>query len=247
MPISGCCRSDRPSGSEDSTRPIGLAVAKCQTCPGEKSFIDPVQKNRIFVIFDPRYSKKLVKCDTVAHVQFLRSYADGRIVKPSDLSKSFKHHDVIMSSEGWSIDHSREDGTPDYQQWMGGKGKGDKKSLQEARFTDAPYLSGGNIGFYHPTSNPHGFKELRVDFVAYAYCLGSDDCEDCGKWYEGVRWEYIRTWEDQSYGRVGESRIIDKNVTTGPTIGQLEAFKRFCSVKKFVPRMTLARSLFGSL
>jgi hypothetical protein len=59
--------------------------------------------------------------------------------------------------------------------------------------------------------------------------------DDCGKWYEGVQWEYTKTWEDQRDGRKGTAKIINNNVTSSPTKSQLEAFENFNKAKGFVP------------
>ena len=59
--------------------------------------------------------------------------------------------------------------------------------------------------------------------------------KDCGKWYEGVRWEYEKTWEDRRDGKKGKSTIIDNDVTGGPSKSQLEAFEKFNKAKGFKP------------
>jgi hypothetical protein len=57
---------------------------------------------------------------------------------------------------------------------------------------------------------------------------------DCGKWYEGVSWEYTKTWEDFRDGKIGASKILDYEVA-GPSKDQVEAFDLFNKEKGFIP------------
>jgi hypothetical protein len=181
-------------------------------------------------VFDPDKSSKVKKCEKIVHVQFTRTYADGKVIKRGDWYDGFKYHDAVTSDDGWSVDHVAGEATPDYQQ---GNGDGKKNGgSSKATIVDAPQSGGGNKRFFDPVTNPGGWKEYKAEFMSVAYCMKGDDC---GKWYEGVQWEYTKTWEDQRDGKKGEAKITDKNVTTGPTKAQLEAFEKFNKAKGFTP------------
>jgi len=163
-------------------------------------------------------------------VQFTRTYADGKVIKTGDWSSSFKFQDKVTTSDGWSIDFLASEKTPDYQQ---GTGDGKKNGgSTKAKVWDRPQSGGGDKGFYHPTTNPAGWKEYRLEFATFAWCMKGPDC---GKWYEGTTWEYKKTWEDQRDGKAGTSKIVDKNVTSGPSKSHLEAFDMFNKDKSYTP------------
>lgn len=152
------------------------------------------------------------------------------MIKRGDWSSRFKYHDKVTTGDGWSVDHLASESTPDYQQ---GTGEGKKNGgSTPAKMSDAPQSGGGDKGFYDSASNPTGWKEYRAEFATYAYCMKGSDC---GKWYEGLTWEYKKTWEDARDGKKGASAIVSKNVTTEPTKSQLQAFDLFNAEKKFKP------------
>ncbi len=99
--------------------------------------------------------------------------------------------------------------------------------------SDAPTVGDDTInGAYDPKTNPKGWKKYRAEFAVFAYCMEGDDC---GKWYEGMKWEYNKTWEEHRDGAPGVSTITDKNVTSGPSKSQLEAFDKFNKKHAFTP------------
>jgi len=226
MPIAGCGQSDKPSESEDANKPTGSAVVVCSKGAGEES---KTNGNRIDIVFDPDKSSKVKKCDKIVHVPFIQMTVDDVITKPGDYYSGFKYRDSVTTDDGWYVDHLQSEKTPDYQQ---GNGDGSKNGgTTKASMVDAPQDSRGGV-FYDPITNKTGWKKVKYSFVAFAYCMKGSDC---GKWYEGVRWEYNKTWEDQRDGKKGESKITDNNVTTGPTKSQLEAFEKFNKAKGFTP------------
>jgi len=227
MPIAGCNRPNKPSESKDASQPTGTAVQRCPLCAGDQS---KTSGNRIDIVFDPDKSSKVKKCGKIVHVQFTRTYADGRVIKRGDWADSLKYHDAVTTDDGWSVDHLSTETTPDYQQGTGnGKRNG---GSEQATMSDAPQSGGGDKGFYQPTDNAGGWKEYKAEFAAFAWCM---EGPDCGRWYEGVAWEYRKTWEDHRDGKKGESKILDKNVTTGPSESQLKAFGEFNKAKGFTP------------
>lgn len=227
MPLTGCSSPNKPSTAPDKNQPTGNTVQGCPNCAGEES---KTTGNRIDIVFDPDKSTKVKKCEKIVHIQFTRTYADGKVIKRGDWSDTFKFHDAVTSSDGWSVDHLPTEKTPDYQQ---GTGDGKKNGgSTKATISDGPQTAGGKKGFYDASTNPNGWREYKAEFTSFAYCMKGDDC---GKWYEGVGWEYKKTWEDQRDGKKGEAKITDKNVTSAPSKGQLEAFDKFNKAKGFTP------------
>lgn len=187
--------------------------------------------NRIDIVFDPSKSKQVTKCDRIVHVQFIRLTADGVVTKPGDCWSGWKYRDPVMTSDGWWVDHLETETTPDYQQ---GSGDGKKNGgSTNAVIMDAPDILNFVPGkFYVPTTNKAGTKEFRMEFFTYAWCMKGPDC---GTWYEGVHWEYVKTWENHRDGSAGTSKILDKNITTDPSPSEIDAFDKFNKAKGFVP------------
>src|SRR5258708_7524406 len=132
--------------------------AVTQGCRASK---DPNNKsktkaNRIDLIFDPDKSEKVTKCDKIVHVQFVRITADGVVKKPGDIDNDWKYRDKVVTSDGWWVDHLKNEKTPDYQQGDGGDGKKNGGS-GKATMNDTPDIAdGGPEGFYNPISNRKG-------------------------------------------------------------------------------------------
>jgi hypothetical protein len=178
--------------------------------------------NRIDIEFDPAKSEKVKNCQKIVHVQFVRTWADGKIIKRGDFAAAWKFHDAVTSKGGWSVDHLSGEKSPDYQQ---GVGEGMKNGgTAKATIMDAPSTPGGDKGFYDSATNPKGWKKFVAEFDTYAWCMKGPDC---GKWYEGLTWTYTKTWKDQRDGKTGVSGIIISTVQTGPTKSQLNAFDKF--------------------
>ena len=185
--------------------------------------------NKISIVFDPDCSEKIKKCKKIVHVQFVRKHVNGKVVKPGSYLSRWKFRDKITTSAGWGVDCLASEVTPDYQQGVGnGKKNG---GSDKAEITDAPKTGGGDKGFYSAATNPNGCKTYRNEFVTFAWCM---DGNQCGTWYEGIRWEYRKTDADHKAGKVGKSVILDYNVAA-PSKSHLEAFKKFNKEKGFVP------------
>jgi hypothetical protein len=206
------------------------------TCGGSRSRPCPADEskatgNRVDLVFDPAKSSKVTKCEQIVHVQFVRNHCDGTIITGAAYSSALAHKDdTVTSSDGWAVDSLASETTPDYQQ---GTGVGSKNGgSAKATMMDAPRTGGGDKGFYNATTNPSGWREVRFEFATYAWCMKGTDC---GQWDEGMTWEYVKTWEDARDGREGSSKIIDKNVTTGPTAGQKSAFDKMNTKKGYSP------------
>jgi hypothetical protein len=183
--------------------------------------------NRIDIKFDPSKSAKVKKCERIVHIQFVRTWADDKIIKRGDFLTLWKFHDHVTSDGGWSIDHLSGENTPDYQQGVGdGKKNG---GVAKATMRDIPSNSGGDKGFYDPIANPAGWKKFVAEFDTFAYCMKGPDC---GTWYEGMTWTYTKTWQDQRDGKLGISKVVKDTVTTGPTKSELAAFDKFNSAAK---------------
>ena len=218
--------------SDEPEEPIGSTTVPCPQSEALKGPNDggKTTGNRIDLDFDPSKSSKVTKCDKIVHIQFVRTYADGKVIKRGDWATKFKYYDKVTTADGWSIDHLSTETSPDYQQ---GTGNGHKNgSSGDAKMADAPNSSGGDKGFYDATTNSGGWKQYKAEFATFAFCMKGPDCP---KWYEGVTWEYKKTWEDARDGKSGTSKIVDNDVTSEPSTSQKEAFDLFNKDKKFLP------------
>ena len=220
--------ANRDADSNFGDQPVGNTVEQCKSA-GDKSATK--NGNEIDIVFEPGKSKKIKKCDKIVHVQFMRYYADGKIINAATYaSAAYAHKKNITTKKGWVVDCLSGETTPDYQQ---GTGDGSKNGTStNATMFDAPKTGGGDKGFYDKTSNPTGWKKVRFEFVTYAWCMKGPDC---GKWYEGVCWQWTKTYKDQKAGNNGHSKIVNKNVTKGPSKDQLGAFNTFNKDKGFKP------------
>jgi hypothetical protein len=209
------------------SNPVGNTVEQCKSA-GDHSATK--NGNEIDIVFDPDKSKKITKCEKIVHVQFMRYHADGKVINGADYSSAYEHKRHITTAKGWVIDCLSGETTPDYQQ---GTGDGSKNGgSTNATMFDGPKTSGGDKGFYDKSTNPTGWKFVRYEFVAYAWCMKGPDC---GQWYEGVSWQYTKTYKDHQAGNDGHAKILNKNVTKGPSKDQQEAFDTFNTDKGFTP------------
>ena len=200
--------------------------------PDPQAVVDPSAKNpnkgsktkgnRVDLVFDPDKSAKVTKCEKIVHVQFIQYVADGVVVKPGDLWSGWKYRDKISTSDGWSIDCLPGENTPDYQQ---GTGDGSKNGgSRNATMNDTPNIRDFvPQGFFDPVSNKTGTKIFTMTFETYAWCMKGPDC---GHWYEGVAWEYKKTYQDNQKGDPGVSTITNSNAS-GPSADKIAAFDKF--------------------
>jgi N-acetylmuramoyl-L-alanine amidase len=202
--------------------------------PAEEREKEPYKKtstkdNQIDIVFEPDKSAKVTTCNRIVHVQFNRRVADDKVVKPSEFSSAFRFKDEIATAAGWTVDCLQTETTPDYQQGVGdGKKNGGTVS---ATMSDVPTTAGGDRGFFDSAKNPGGIKKYVLRFATFAYCM---DGPDCGKWYEGITWEFTKTWEDQRDGKAGVSAVTATDVSA-PSAEHLDAFTLFNTKKNFVP------------
>jgi hypothetical protein len=226
-----CDKKTSPSPADGGT-PANCTTAPCRTkCePNNES---TVSGNRIDIVFDPDKSCKVTKCDRIVHIQFIQIYVDGKLTKPGDFHSGFKYRDKVVTDKGWWIDHLATETTPDYQQ---GNGDGKKNGgSTKARIMDAPEADsadGGTGGPYDPASHPTGWKKVDYKFQTYAWCMKGPDC---GKWYEGIGWQYTKTWEDVRDSKPGNSTITDRNIPGAPPGELIDAFDKFNNEKGFKP------------
>ena len=196
--------------------------------------------NRIDIIFDPDKSSKVKKCKKIVHVQFMKYFADGKEIKPGDYSFTYKPRDLVTSKGGWVIDYNDDAKSPDYQQGTesGSNGSNIGGSVNATMF-DHPTTSGGDPGFFDPSldkdgsvKNKDGRKTIQFQFETYACCMQGPDC---WTWYEGVGWEYNKSWEDHRDSKAGESKITNPNITTAPSQDKIDAFNLFNKKVGFKP------------
>ena len=225
MCLSGCSNPKKPSKSG--------STSKCTKDPNKET---TTTGNRIDFVFDPAESEKVVKCDRIVHVQFIRMWTDGKVIKPGDFYSGFRGRDSATTSDGWYVDPSDPGFTsPDYQQTgtpqaIGNDGKKNGGSTKATTY-DAPDARGSDKDFYDPVSNKTGYQEVRYEFATFGYCM---EGPDCGKWYEGLTWEYKQTWNDAKAGSAGTSTIT-KSCVDAPGAEHLAAFDKFNKREGFKP------------
>jgi hypothetical protein len=226
-----CCFSckDPPKPSDSGS------VKSCSAGPNTEA---KTQDNVIDFVFDPDKSTKVAKCDRIVHVQFIKMSVDGAVIKPGDLVDKFKHRDSATTDDGWYVDPSDAGfSTPDYQQTgvpsqvIGNDGKKNGGAVK-AKTQDSPNAQGDiKKGFYNATTNPSGWKEVVLDFATFGYCMAGPDC---GKWYEGITWQYKKTSDEFYAGKTGTSTITNTCVD-GPSAQHLAAFDKFNKREGFTP------------
>jgi hypothetical protein len=226
MCLSGCADPKKPSQKDP--------VKKCAEGPNAGT---STSGNKITFVFDPDKSDKVHKCDRIAHVQFIRMYADGKVIKPGTYYSGYSGRDSATTGAGWYVDPS-DPGfkSPDYQQSgeanaIGNDGKKGGGSTVKAKTEDAPTTGGGDKGFHDAATNPGGWKEVRYEFATFGYCMAGPDC---GKWYEGLTWEYKKTSDDHAAGSDGTATITNKCVDA-PSAEHLDAFDTFNNREGFKP------------
>ena len=197
----------------------------------EGTRIDPEFPNKIYIVFDPTRSTKVRSAEKIAIAQVCRMLADGKPVKPGDYQWVIRFEDEVTTESLYWLDFTLRETTPDYQQGEDSAemhyGYLNDVSARSAAISDAPWDGGGNKGFYDPEKNPEGWREFRLECETFAYCM---DGEDKGRFYEGMQWEFVKSWQDYQNGKLGKARIIDLNLDA-PSKSFVEAFDLFVKVK----------------
>lgn len=190
--------------------------------------------NRIRIAFNPDNSEECDSCAKIVSIQICKLYVtkgeEEVSIKPGAYSSTFNYRNECTTDDNWCLDFINGETTPDYQQ---GSGDGKKNGTSvNAVISDAPRTSGGDSGF-KSGSNPDGWEKFRARFYTYCWCM-SKDSDECGDWYEGISWEYVKTSEDHSSGRSGTSSILS-NEDPPPAETFRAAFDLFNAKKGFVP------------
>ena len=212
----------------------GCAPLESDKDPANASQVDSTKPNKVNIVFDPDKSEKVSKCNKIVHVQFIRYKVDGKLTKFGDYYKGFAYKDDVAAADFWAVDHHKSEKTPDYQQGGGYGAVGRKtagSATVKATMSDPPTTGGGDRGFYNAATNKGGIRQMVKEFFAFAWCM---EGPDCGKWYEGVSWEYKKTYIDHQLGKPGTSTITNKNVAS-PAASHIEAFNKFKKKKGFKP------------
>ena len=217
----------RDAESSFTADPVGSTVEQCKSAGDEST---TKNDNEIDIVFDPDKSKKVKECDRIVHIQFMRYYADGKIVNGADYSSAYEHKRAITTDKGWVVDCLSGENSPDYQQ---GTGDGSKNGgSSKATMWDAPQTGGGDKGFYDKVGNPTGWKTIRFEFATFAWCM---EGSECGHWYEGVTWQYQKSYKEEKAGKKGKAKLTKKNVSSSPSKDQIAAFDKFNSERGFSP------------
>lgn len=197
--------------------------------PENRTMIHKQEKNRIDIYFDPRKSLRVECCEEIVFTQVEQLIVDGKPMKEGDFAEEFKYKDAVTTDEKYLVDHDKEMTSPVYT----GFARVGRKICQEwrpAAIRDVPETTGGDIGFYDKDNNPKGWKNVTVKYWAFPWCRKGVDRP---KFYEGITWEYVRTWKDAANGDPGVSRIT--GYLSEPPKEFMAAFKEFNRKKNFVP------------
>jgi len=225
--------SNRPAYSSD---PWGLA-------DGPFSESKTTEKNRIDIVFDPNKSKKAKCCDKIATVQVLKivtvdSKYKTKSIQPGHYDSNEGYKDQWTIKDNTFLDAEEDDKTPAYQENGDGTfGKKNDSETIKATEVDIPFTSGGSYGFYDKRANPiEGWKRVTFFFETFAWCMKGDDNKnkETMGFYEGIKWYYTKTYEDDKADLDGVSRITLDNLQA-PSGSFLAAFDLYNKVTKFTP------------
>ena len=192
-------------------------------------------QNFIKVVFDPSLSITATDCKKIADIQFSQMTADGTAMLPGSYYAGYDYQDPVTTPDNyWVIDFLKGETTPDYQQSRSDSQFGyiNIAGSQTAIITDRPQTGGGDKRFYDPSSNPKGWKKIVFNFFTYCWCM---EGAQCGGWYEGIRWTFTKTWENQRDGLPGLVAIADDNVPPPPSDELITAFDLFNNYFGYVP------------
>jgi hypothetical protein len=98
-----------------------------------------------------------------------------------------------------------------------------------SRMTDTPNNDGGKRKFFSE-ENKKGVKKVALTFQVFAF---SSKGPCCGEWYEGVSWQWTKTWIDDRDGSRGTAMFLRD--LPRPSKDFLHAFDLFNKVKGFAP------------
>jgi hypothetical protein len=197
-----------------------------------------VKGTEIQIYFDPSVSKLAKCCFTIWLSQVLQIYEDGKPVMPGKHNTFWKYRDAWAVGNGAHIDAGEKATVPYYQSTLTDRsvnypGRKTENITKESAMNDQPRATGGNSGYYHEKLRPNGVKEIVYSFEVFAWC---GDGEDRPKFYEGIKWEYRRTWEQWWDKDIDEGDVLVTNYNLEkPSATFLEAFEKFNKVKGFKP------------
>jgi hypothetical protein len=118
--------------------------------------------------------------------------------------------------------------TPAFTKWGDNSSYGKKTpdGSVNAVLWDQPAQAGG-FDWYHPQDNATGIREVVFKFETWGWC---ERGSDLGRWYDGVKWEYRLTWQNQS----GTVRQLLPNPTE-PSERFLAAYQKYLEAMGYVP------------
>jgi len=183
------------------------------------------KENRIDIVFDPKKSKKVTPCDKIVFIQVVQNLVDGNPMKPGDFCLGWKYRDKVSTRDSRYVDFFKLEKDPYYNgddsQDIGTSGESDSKK-KNATMDDTPFDSF--------TDGSKNANTVTFKFETFAFCAKG---KDCGKYFEGINWEYTRTKDDVKNGKEGISRIT--GARDEPSKGFKEAVKKWMDKYKFKP------------
>lgn len=187
-----------------------------KTLAGEKgTFEITTTGNRFRIRFTPK--RDAVDCDNIGLLQTARIEVDGKAVKPSDISRTFRHLDDDATAAGTFVDHLATEKDPYYngddRQDHGDQGRSDpdkpesRTNPSPATLTDAP--------------NVPAAGDVTVFFEICAYCIGANGEVDTSKPLGCVKVKFT-----QKKGKAGIAEP-DGDKVGDPSGEHKEAVKKF--------------------
>jgi len=200
--------------------------------PKSEPFTNTPKPSEMLLSFDPTKSRRVGRCGQIKFVQTCQIIADSKPIQPGLFFAGFKFRDAFALGDGTYIDTFEENLTPFYDvvSSIGFFRESPEGSGQivagEAGMGDAPIAKNKTIMF-NPATNPKGFRDVTMKLEIFATCAAG---KDTGKFYEGVRWEWHLTAQENTAGSNGTVRIIEKDVDV-PSQAFFDALGKYTTVR----------------
>jgi hypothetical protein len=188
--------------------------------------------------FNPSESRLVDRCDRILFVQVCQIIADGKPILPGKFFAEFKFRDAWALADGSFVDLLAPDSIGPHYEVMAAIGFHRESPRSSGRVIsdssimgDAPVAKNPAIMF-DPVKNPKGFKEALFKLEVFATCAAGGDLN---KFYEGVRWTWRLTEQENRAGALGTVQIVETNAAT-PSPGFFAAVDKFLRFKAARPR-----------
>ena len=188
--------------------------------------------------FNPAESRLVGRCDRILFVQVCQIIADGKPILPGKFFAEFKFRDAWALPDGSFVDLLAPDSIGPHYEVMAAIGfhkespPGSGHVISDSSIMgDAPVAKNPAIMF-DPVKNPKGFKEALFKLEVFATCAAGSDfnAARAPKFYEGVRWTWRLTEQENRAGGLGTAQVVETNAAT-PSPGFFAAVDKFLRFK----------------